>query len=530
MAQKRVASWFWITTAALAPLALVATVAWIFFTHEVQSNRAEGLQLVQRLETDREQWAPLKAQIDRVATATGFGAVTPEVTQGEINRPTPFSNERNLPPEERSPLFQYYLDAEERYWGEPGYIEDYKGAKKRLDRFEDELTDYIAVKAYQYYTVRTISFGEEGAAVTGDLSRTVDMSDNIPRLPPELINQQRPRYDAGEDPADPSMRPPTRINLELIFRKQFQLIDDLEAVNKHQYALLIADVADQVSIGESTVRIGFEGENATVERIKESTDSLRREIEDAKNSSVTLIEGLERSTTAATEETTAKEVNLDQMVVAATSRIERLQSSFAAERTAHMNDAERYDRMLRNLPRLKNPITLQKADPDGEVTYSDYTRGSIHIDLGSANGVRAGQRFEVWRFHGREDDQMIGVVEIVRTLSGHYSLATVLSLTDDDEPVRKGDKLVSRIWHDGEFLTVALHGTFEPPNEAYTKERLAEMLRQQGMRVVDRVQPGTDLVVLGSRLLGDEWYRDAQNAMRFETISEGDLRLYVDPR
>ena len=32
--------------------------------------------------------------------------------------------------------------------------------------------------------------------------------------------------------------------------------------------------------------------------------------------------------------------------------------------------------------------------------------------------------------------------------------------TDDSDPVRKGDQIVSKIWHDGKFLTIALHGNY----------------------------------------------------------------------
>ena len=115
-------------------------------------------------------------------------------------------------------------------------------------------------------------------------------------------------------------------------------------------------------------------------------------------------------------------------------------------------------------------------------------------------------------------------------LSAHYSLCTVLTLSNATDPVRKGDKLVSQLWQDGQFLTVALHGDYEPPNEAYSKARLIELLKQAGVNVVDKVQPGTDVVILGSNLLGDEWYRRARNDLRFETLKEDDVRLYVDPR
>jgi hypothetical protein len=39
-----------------------------------------------------------------------------------------------------------------------------------------------------------------------------------------------------------------------------------------------------------------------------------------------------------------------------------------------------------------------------------------------------------------------------------------------------------------------------------------------------------DLVILGSNLFGDEWYREARNDLRFAAMQEDSIRLYVDPR
>jgi hypothetical protein len=96
--------------------------------------------------------------------------------------------------------------------------------------------------------------------------------------------------------------------------------------------------------------------------------------------------------------------------------------------------------------------------------------------------------------------------------------------------VRTNDKIVSALWHNGRFLTIAMHGEFEPPAQSYTKERLKELLELAGCKVVEKVQPGVDLVILGSNLFGDEWYREARNDLRFAAMQEDSIRLYVDPR
>ncbi|MEZ5992621.1 MAG: hypothetical protein R3E76_09740 [Planctomycetota bacterium] len=114
-------------------------------------------------------------------------------------------------------------------------------------------------------------------------------------------------------------------------------------------------------------------------------------------------------------------------------------------------------------------------------------------------------------------------------LSAHYSLCTVLTLTDENDPVSKGDQIMSKIWHDGSSVDCASR-QLRTTQRGLQQERLTEMLKQLGVTVVEKVQPGTDIVILGSNLLGDEWYRRARNDLRFETLKEDDIRIYVDPR
>ena len=548
MAQpQKVAGWYWIITAILTPFVLIATLTWAFYAQRVQGYRAEGAVLVNKLEKDREQFEPLRNHMLHVSEKVGFrmGDPTGKVSEAgaQVSRPSVFQgeNERNAPAENQSPLLRAYLDAESRYYGategDTGYVHEYIAARAWLDEFERKLEGYVWAKSYQYYTVRTINLGGgEGAVVAeGSLNRQVDTNDPDLAMPDGVISSARDKHANGVPPADSAMQEPTRVTLELIFRQQVQLLRDLVGANLHQYNLLFSDVSGEVKIldeagREIDVSIGYKGEETSLEDIKRELAVISRSVEDNKNDGVTEL----REAAAVADEvegaTSSRGNTLQFMFVAAEGRIEVLQNEFQNAKITHEGDAQRFEDLIRNLPRLKIPVKLEKSEPDGEVSYSDYTRGTVHIDLGHADGVKVGQRFEIWRLHGFERDEFVGVVEVVRTLSPHYSLCTVLSLTNDDDPVRKGDKIVSHLWHNGEFLSIALHGSYEPPNEAYTKERLAEMLRQAGVKVVDKVQPGTDVVILGSNLLGDEWYRRARNDLRFETLREDDVRLYLDPR
>jgi hypothetical protein len=315
--------------------------------------------------------------------------------------------------------------------------------------------------------------------------------------------------------------------MELVFGLQFQLIGDLLTANHHQYGLLYGEVAGAI---DKSTGVGYIGEEMRTADVRDKFGALAKLIGTRGTEAGSRLNALANATISSADLTSVEAEKVAGRVQGMGTKIDDLAQAFETERATHQADAEAFEKLTRNIPRIKTPIKIEKRQPDGEISYSDYNRRVVHIDLGAADGVRAGQRFEVWRFSGREADLTIGVIEIIRTLNDHYSLASVLSLVDDQKPVNKSDKVISRIWDNGRFLTIALHGSFEPPTQAYSKERLTALLQQAGCRIVDKVQPGTDMVITGSNLLGDDWYRKVKDDLRFEGLREEDIRIYVDPR
>ncbi|MCC6465074.1 MAG: hypothetical protein IT463_07030 [Planctomycetes bacterium] len=539
MARKsdnRVASWYWITSAILLPPTALAILLWAYFFHQTQSYRAEGERLFNELEAGHKELDPLLASMKSVSGATGFNMGDPlkalDSLKSNSQLPPAAADQEQKPEEDRSPLYRRMRDAEKRFYGdggEAGYVHQYQAARKFLQDFDNQLVRYINFKKTQFYVVRTIDIGGQTAVVAaGDLSRQITADAAGAFAPPEAAVDAAWQSSQNTPPAEKFMQAPTVITMELILRKQNQLVEDLVAANQHQHNLLYAEVSSTGRAGD--IWVGFEAEKARQAKTASELANFGTQVDQRKNDSLTRLDRSRDSADNARTETSAKKSRYELLTLAAESRIQGLADRFESERAAHETDAGEFDKLTKELPRIKVPIKIEKREPDGEVSFSDYVRKVCHINLGHLDGVRVGQRFEIWRLHGRERDEVIGVVEVMRTLSDHFSLCTVLSLVNEGEPVRKGDKVISRLWHRGKFMTVALHGTFEPPNQAYSKERLAELLKLAGVRVVDKVQPGTDIVILGSSLLSDEWYRKARDDIRFETLKEEDVRLYVDPR
>jgi hypothetical protein len=531
MASNKTASGFWIASAALVPFVLVTCLVWMYYSDRVQTRRAEAARLVGQIEQQHEQFGRMVGAMTAVARASGLVEGDPlagrDHTIGQVTAPRGVVREmdRNLPPEKHNPSLKAYLAAESRVYGvsaagSAGYVHEYLAARGWLDTLRERADAYLSFKKTQLYTMP-----QDGNAAA--LRRPIEERGGV-WLPPQAA--LRPSRDPA---ADPTMRPPTRVTMELVWRRQLLLLDELVSANHSRYGLLVSGVAGPATAtmadGGATT-IGFSGEKNRGEQGSKAANSLREAVRNLSRDTLGRLDRISQAIRGAAVSISSSGSELEQAALVGEAQASILQSDFESQRSAHEADADRFRSMIELLPRLKAPTRLDLSEPDGEVSYSDFTRGVCHINLGHADGVRPGQRFEVWRVHGRETDRLIGVIEIVRTLSPAFSLCAVLSLTDASDPVRSNDKLISHIWHKGRFLTIALHGTFEPPTQTYTAARLKELLEQQGCRVVDRVQPGVDLVILGSNLLADEWYREARNHLRFDTLREAEVRVYLDPR
>jgi hypothetical protein len=519
MANQKVASWYWNITAILTPFVLIVTLVWLFYSQEVQSYQVQARRTVEQLQEDKKQLDALVTDMNKVAVRVGFDPGGVMAKKGEATvaqRDTSVGGqERNLPREKQSVVLQHYLDAENLYYGDAssasGFVYEYAAARDWIGRFRTTLERYIAYKSTQGYHVTTVD-------------KMVVAETNLGRPNPNDATVWDKPVAAGQAPT---------MTLEDIFRRQQQLLQDLMRANKRQYGLLYAEVSGSTESKDPTglnIWIGAAGETKALERLLGQLRTVQDDIDRRKEAEKAVLEPITRATTNAAQASSGQQQTLERKVVVAGSRIETLQAEFAAEAAQHREDADRFRQMLTRLPKIKAPARQERSEPDGEISYSDFNRGVCHINLGASDGVRQGQRFEVWRMSGHERDEIIGVIEIVRTLSPHYSLATVLSLVDEKNPVRTNDKIVSALWHNGRFFTIAMHGEFEPPAQSYTKERLKELLELAGCKVVEKVQPGVDLVILGSNLFGDEWYREARNDLRFAAMQEDSIRLYVDPR
>jgi hypothetical protein len=541
MAKQRVASWYWNITAILTPFVLIVTLLWLYYAQEVQSYRTQANRAYADLEASHAELNDfMNERAMKTGEVVGFDIGGWETKRQEVagtlpprEAPAGTTEERSAPRDKQSVTLQRYLAAESAYYGTAGgtdgWVVDYAAARKWIADYEKKLQEYLAYKSTQGYTVENINIGDgAGLKRPGALDANTRVYVDDPAVVgPALASAQSPTF----KPEDRYMQGQSRITLEYVFRRQTQLLRDLITANQQQYGLLYARASgDFKTPDDQTYYIGAQGEVEAGKRFAARMGVVRTDVNRLKDDSLQKLSTISSANRDALSNIDGRAASLERQSAGALARMTTLQDAFETELAQHQADTQKFRDLIRTMPRIKTPIKLEKSDPDGEITYSDFNRGVCHINLGSADGVKQGQRFEVWRVSGRERDRMVGIVEVVRALSPRFSLVTVLELVNETDHIQTTDKLISVLWHDGRFLTVAMHGDFEPPTQAYTKERLKVLLEQAGCRVVDKVQPGVDLVILGSNLFGDEWYREARNDLRFSTTKEEDVRLYVNPR
>lgn len=88
----------------------------------------------------------------------------------------------------------------------------------------------------------------------------------------------------------------------------------------------------------------------------------------------------------------------------------------------------------------KNKAKAQeKATPGKEVVWIDAARSLVWINLGQADGVGRGAKFQVGK---KQDDEIVtGQIEVTRILAPHLAEARIIS-QEANESLGKGDPIL----------------------------------------------------------------------------------------
>ncbi len=156
------------------------------------------------------------------------------------------------------------------------------------------------------------------------------------------------------------------------------------------------------------------------------------------------------------------------------------------------------------LPSLQDRVAkvdrLKDVEPKGTVYRMDKTGEMPYLDLGTAQGLKAGQTFSI---HGKGTDgrplrEAKGSLEVVKILGERLSQARVTTLTDAGrEPVMPGDFVVNPAWSPNQKMHVAIAGVVDLAGDGRdNREEFIRTLRAQNVEV-DAYLDLKDLKVMG---------------------------------
>jgi len=128
---------------------------------------------------------------------------------------------------------------------------------------------------------------------------------------------------------------------------------------------------------------------------------------------------------------------------------------------------------------------------DGKIIGARSGVASAFINLGKKDNLQAGTVFRVRNPHS-DKVKAYAVVTRVEEERAEVSLSGIVDPIGDY--VREGDQLFNEIYSPNMSRTIFLLGRFSAP---YEKDRLAALLKRLGNKVVDKVGPGVDTVILG---------------------------------
>ena len=153
---------------------------------------------------------------------------------------------------------------------------------------------------------------------------------------------------------------------------------------------------------------------------------------------------------------------------------------------------------------LRSKVKLIGSDdiafePDGEVVSVGETTGLVFLNIGSRDLLRAGVRFDTYRYGKGGELIATGQIE-VREVHPEYAVAGVIAEINKLDPIAKGNVIANPMFARGREKVFALVGAFP----AYGKTFLESRLKALGAQVESDVTNRVDFLILGEKEQGED--------------------------
>jgi hypothetical protein len=140
----------------------------------------------------------------------------------------------------------------------------------------------------------------------------------------------------------------------------------------------------------------------------------------------------------------------------------------------------------------KNELILDR--PDGHVTYVDYERGEVLVDLNRKQGARPQMKMTIFdaASPGIPTEKPKGTIDLV-SIGEQFSAARIIKTFKATDPIRVGDIVYSAAWSPNQPIRFALVGKIDVNRDG--RDDRAELIRmiQEAGGTVDFDLPPADL-------------------------------------
>ena len=190
---------------------------------------------------------------------------------------------------------------------------------------------------------------------------------------------------------------------------------------------------------------------AQIEEYKKQLDAVARELDSATAVFQTDRQELEREKQRLVNVVDEQKEAFDQQLAEAQTRIQRLDTDLSKSERSRNAALAKLEGQIPNL-----------EVPDGRVTLVDHTAGKVWIDRGYADDLRPQVTFSIYSAEENDADRAKkkGSVEVVRVLDDHMSEARI-TYEQPIDPILRGDRLYSQVWHPGEKQHFAITGKID---------------------------------------------------------------------
>jgi len=184
----------------------------------------------------------------------------------------------------------------------------------------------------------------------------------------------------------------------------------------------------------------------------------------------------------------------------------RVEDEAAEEKKRLEKEIQQRDNRLAGVAK-RDELRLAPNEADGRILASRQGLRTAFIDLGRKDLVQAGTIFDVRSpaLTTKDGPSASPLVKCKATVLRVLEDRSEVELSDFADEVgdfpRAGDLLFNTLYSPRVTRTICLMGRFQAP---YQKEPLKLLLTRLGNKVVDKMEPGVDTVILGNDLVNEE--------------------------